>query len=256
MPLGRDMRLWLLLSCIFLYSGVAYAVTAEYSASANTLSGITMLSQSVSDYALSPVIGTTGVCSTWHKPFSNPETSIYGLHTAFPTSNFIIASGINYLNHPDYRWQDEYLSLSINYSGFALGATQHLVYEKIATDSWYNWCNDFALRYAGDTYGSEIRYIGSGSDDAAWILSAQNKLSPSTTVCSSYTWRKNGNDCYAAASSIQIASPLLLQTSWQSDPARFGMGLKFIINKLELMYGIRSHPELNLTHNIDLGFRW
>jgi len=239
-----------------LYSGFAVAITAEYSASANTLSGITMLSQSVSDFALSPVIGITGVCSTWHKPFSNPETSIYGIHSAFPTANFIIASGINYLNHSDYRWQDEYLSISIHHSGFALGATQHLVYEKIANDSWYNWNNDFALRYMGETYGSEVRYTSSGSEDAAWVLSAQNKLSPSTTVCSSYTWRKDGDDSYAAASSIQIASPLLLQTSWQSDPARFGMGLKFIINKLELMYGIRSHPELNLTHSIDLGYCW
>lgn len=246
----------LLLICILLYVSTVGAVVAEYSASANALSGITMLSQSVGDYALSPVVGASGVCSSWHKPFGNAETSIYGFHTAFPTGSFIVATGINYLDHPDYRWQDEYICLSINHAGFAMGATQHLVYEKIAEDSWFNWNNDFAIRYMGDLYGSEIRYIRSGTEDAAWILSAQNKLSSSTTVCTAYSWRKNGEDTYAVASSVQIASPLLLQCSWQSEPARFGVGVKFIVNKLELMYGIRSHAELSLTHCLDLGVAW
>ncbi|PKN72441.1 MAG: hypothetical protein CVU50_07680 [Candidatus Cloacimonetes bacterium HGW-Cloacimonetes-3] len=242
--------------CILLCVSCLGAVVIEYSASANALSGITMLSQSVGDYALSPVVGITGVCSTWHQPFSNKETAIYGLHTAFPLSKFLVASGINYLNHPDYRWQDEYLSLCINHYGFALGATQHLVYEKISNDTWYNWNNDFALRYMGDTYGSEIRYIRAGTNDAAWTLSANNRLSPSTTVCSSYTWRTEGEDSYAVGSSIQIASPLLLQSSWQSEPARFGAGLKFIINRMELMYSVRTHAELSLSHSLDLGVAW
>lgn len=242
--------------CILLYVFSLGAVVTEYSASANALSGITMLSQSVADYALSPVVGVAGIGSTWHQPFSSKETGIYGLHTAFPISQFLVASGINYLNHPDYRWQDEYLSLSIHQAGFALGATQHLVYEKISEDVWYNWSNDFALRYMGDVYGSEIRYIGSGTDDAAWILSAQNRLSKSTTVCSSYTWRKGSEDSYAVGSSVQIAAPLLLQTSWQSEPARFGAGLKFIIDRMELMYSIRTHAELSLSHSLDLGVAW
>lgn len=249
------MRIGLVIIFLLTY-GILGAVNLEGSASANALSGLTAISQSVGDYSLSPVIGLTGACSTWQKPFSQAETSIYGFHTAFRTGSFIVATGLNYLNHPDYRWQNEYLALGIYHAGFALGVSQHLEYEKIAQESWYDWKNDFALKYNGSEYGSEIRYQACGSSDAAWTLSATHRLSKAAEVCSAYTWHKQQPDSYSVASSVRIATPLLLQTSWQSEPARFGAGLKFSISKVELMYAVRTHAELSLTHCLDLGILW
>ena len=248
------MRHCLLLLLLLLYASL-YGVVTEYSASSNSLSGITLLSDSPADYILSPVVASTGFCSTYFKPFGNSETTIYGLHTAFVNGGFIVASGLAYLSHPDYRWQDEYLCLSFNYEGFSLGATQHLVYEKIAEDSWYNWENDFGFAYRGDEYGTEFRYIRVRGNDAAFILSASRDMGVSE-VCTSYTWRKGEEGSYAVGTSTTLAAPLQLISSWQSDPARFGAGLKFFIGNLELMYGIRTHPELNLSHSLDLVFYW
>lgn len=248
------MRYYILLLCLCV--GVLHAKMSEVSASSNALSGITALSESVADYASSPIIGYTGLCSTWQKPFSQTELSIYGFHTAFRSGKCIIASGLNYMQHPDYRLQDEYLSLSVYHYGFALGASQHLLYDKIGAESNYDWTNDFALGYKGDDYGSEIRYQAEGSSDAAWTLSATHKLSSAAEVCSAYTWRKLNKDSYSVASSVRIASPLLLQTSWQSEPARFGAGLKFRVSGVELMYAVRTHAELDLTHSLDLGILW
>lgn len=232
------------------------AVLTENSASANALSGITLLSESVSDFYLSPILGSTGICATWYKPFGNTDTAIYGLHSAFLMRNVIVATGINYLDHQDYRWQDEYLSLSLNYSSLALGASQHLVYEKIGEDSWYKWDNDYGAKISSKTAAAELRYLRARSDDASLVLSASTQLNTSSSVCSAYTWRKRDKGSYAFATSYQIASPLVLQSSWQSEPARFGMGLKVIMGKLALMYGIRSHPELSLTHCLDLEATW
>lgn len=232
------------------------ALITEHSASANALSGVTLLSQSVSDFYLSPVTGITGISATWYKPFGISDTSVFGLHNAFPMDKVIIASGINYLDHPDYRWQDEYLSLSLNYSSLALGATQHLVYEKIGSDTWFAWDNDFGIKLMGDTSELELRYLRCRSADASLVFSASSGLTKYSTVSSSYTWRKDNQGSYAFASSYQIASPLLLQSSWQNDPARFGVGLKVYLGSVSLMYGIRTHPELALTHCLDLEAAW
>ena len=215
-----------------------------------------MLSTSVADYSLSPLINCGGVATSWHKPFNSSDVTIYGLHTAFPTGKFFIASGINYLDHPDYRWQDEYLGFSLNYPSLALGATQHLVYEKIGEESWFTWDNDYAVKIFNQRYGAELRYQRCRTSDAAWAVSAQSCLSPTAYVSSSYTWRKHDSGTYAVATSYQIVSSMLLQSSWQSTPARFGAGVKFTLGKLGLMYGIRSHPELALTHTIDLEVSW
>lgn len=250
---GKKMKYCFLM--LFLFSAMLHGLLTEYSASANSLSGITLLSTTNADYILSPVMATTGFSSSYHKPFGDGDSSIYGLHTAFSNANFIIAGGLAYLSHPDYRWQDEYLCLSYNVGGFTLGATQHLMYEKIAENSWYNWDNDFGLAYRGDEVATELRYLRVRGDDAAFILSASRKIGVST-ICTSYTWRKSEANSYAVGTSTVLAAPLLLQSSWQSEPARFGLGLKFYIGGIDLMYGIRTHPELNLSHSLDLGYSW
>lgn len=241
---------------VFGFSTPLLAVLSEYSASANSLSGITSLSSSVADYTLSPVLNSTGIAATWHKPFNVSASTIYGLHTAFPVQKVIVASGINYLNHPDYRWQDEYLCIAFNLPYMVLGATQHLVYEKIGKESWFSWDNDAAIKVQGSNYGLELRYLRVWTDNAAFVVSALSRLSDSASVSTAYTWRRDGDGCYAFATNYQIVPAFILLSSWQSEPARVGIGAKFDTGKVSLLYGIRSHTELDLTHSIDLEVSW
>jgi len=251
---GRGLCLFLL--CLYVVYAPLTAIITESSASASSLSGITMLSTSPADYILSPIVGATGVCTSWQIPYGISSATTYGLHTAFPLHPFIVASGISYLNHPDYRWQDEYLAAGVHFKGFRLGATQHLLYEKIARESWLTWDNDFAIALESDVYGTELRYNSCRTRDAAVILSASSKVNKSTTICSAYTWRKHDADTYAIASNYQVARPLIINCSWQSDPARFGIGMNILMGGISLMYAVRTHTELNLTHNLDLGASW
>lgn len=243
----------LLLVCL---APVLWALGGEYSASAAALSGVTMLSESVSDFSISPVITRCGFSASWQRPFGISDATTYGLHNAVPLAPFIMATGINYLSHPDYRWQDQYLSLELAGGGFALGATEHLIYEKIGDHSWYTWDNDLGLRWESGDYGTEIRYLHCRGADAALVLSALTDFGGGTTVCSSYTWRKDAEDSYAVATSCELVPGFLLQSSWQSEPARFGLGCKFRLDRWELMYSLRTHPELDLTHSVDLGVAW
>jgi hypothetical protein len=251
-------RVKITLFCLFatLVAFSANCISTVSSASASALCGTTSLSRNPADYALSPLIGVSGFCATWQKPFSLADTNLYGLHSAFAKGVMQFATGLNYLGHPDYRWQDEYLGLSLNLYGLKIGATQHLIYEKIGQESWINWDNDYAIALQSETYGSEIRYNNSRSDAASLTLSATSELSSSYRICSAYTWRKHERGCYTLASVYQVAKPLQLQSSWQSEPGRFGFGFRIDLGKLNLNYAVQTHPELSLTHSLDIGSAW
>ncbi len=243
--------LFLLCCCPFLT-----AVTIENSASASALSGVTILSNSPADYLISPIIGSSGICLSWQQPYSINEINIYGLCSAFKVKPFTMATGIVYLAHPDYRYQDEYLALSTQLSCFHFGLTQHLVYEKIDEQSWYTWDNDFALAVQKNKVSTEIRCNHLRTDEMVVTFSAAVMANESSNFSSSYSWHKNENNNYCLATSFAIAKPLLLQCSWQNEPARFGIGMKVMLGKINVMYAVRTHTELGLTHIVDLGSAW
>lgn len=232
------------------------AIKPVTSASASALAGITILSESPADYSLSPLIAVDGVCLSWQRPFGLADTDLIGLHSAFSKDSWFLATGLDYLSHPDYRWQDEYLSLGVVWGGLKLGATQHLVYEKIADESWFTWDNDFALAFANDDYGSELRYNNARGQDASVTLSASSRLRQNARLASSYTWHKNQRNSYALATTYQVVSGFQLCSSWQSEPTRYALGLELGWNKLNLCYAVQTHPELNLTHSLNLGSKW
>lgn len=250
---------WNAILCFLLFVFVSpflAAATMDNSASANALSGITILSTSPADYLISPLIGTTGICLSWQQPYGINNLNLYGLHSAFPIRPVILATGIAYLDHPDYRWQDEYLALSASFSGLRLGITQHLIYEKIEAESWLTWYNDFALAYQKKGWGAEIRGNNIQTEDFALTFSGSIPANETTLISPAYTFREKAKDSYCLATSFIIAKPLSLQCSWQNEPARFGLGMKVLIGNINVMYAVRTHTELGLTHIVDLGSAW
>ncbi|MDZ4181753.1 MAG: hypothetical protein U1B83_02665, partial [Candidatus Cloacimonadaceae bacterium] len=174
-------------------------LVTEESASANALGGVTMLSQSVSDYALSPIIGRTGISFSYHRPFSMADGTVYGIHNAAHIGSLIISTGMNYLEHSDIRSQDNYLGASLNLRHLALGYTQHLHYDKVGEDaSYYDWDSDVALGFWSDQYGTEIRYIRMGSDDPQLHIGGSTTLSPGIVFASSYVYAPYGVSSYRA----------------------------------------------------------
>ena len=121
------MRYFLVL--LLVWTSVLCARTEEYSATATALSGVTLLSDSVSDYALSPTLGITGLSSFYHRPHAHTDITVLGLHYAIQKWFLIFATGTTYIGHSDYEMHNPYLSASINLFGASIGATQHLIYD-------------------------------------------------------------------------------------------------------------------------------
>ena len=252
----NKVTLCLMLGLGMLSPSVCLAVTPFVSASATALGEITQLSDSPADYALSPLIAETGCCVSYLKPFSLADTGVYGVHTAFAKNPFRFATGMLYLDHTGYRWQNGYLCLALASAGWKVGLTQHLVYERISQESWFTWDNDYALGYENKAYGMELRYNNAHSSDAAFSLTGSTRLDPSAKMASTLTWQNGEPLYYALASVYQIAKPLAFQTSYQSEPSRFGCGIKIAVEGYRLQYAVQTHPELSLSHAVDLGFSW
>lgn len=232
------------------------AIKPASNASASALAEITILSDSPADFSLSPLIATQGVSLSWQRPFGLAGTDLIGIHSAFGKGSWFLATGLDYLSHSDYRWQDEYLSLGMAWEALKLGATQHLIYEKIESESWFTWDNDFALAFVNEDYGSELRINNLRSQDTSFTLSASSQLSKQAKLASRYTWNKAGQDSYALATTYQVISGFQLSSSWQSEPNRFGLGMKLSWDRLNLFYSVQTHPELSLTHSLNIGSNW
>jgi len=241
-----------------LAAGVAMnSVVTEDTASANALSGITLLSSSVADLGLSPTIPKTGFALSYNIPFSSTGCGVYSLNTGTRLGSFIASAGASYMEQEDYRWQDIHLGLAWHYKDLAAGYSQHLIYEKFSNDmSYHTWTGNLGLSYRRLDYGGEIRLIHLGQDDAELHLSASSLVVEGVYGSSSYVYAPNSDDSFRFATSIRVSGPFQLQASWQNTPPRFGGGLKFSHADWEIMYAIRSHAELSLTHALDLGYNW
>ncbi len=243
---------------VILVAGVALnCVVTEDTASANALSGIILLSESVADFGLSPTIPGEGFTLSYGLPFSSAGCGVYSLNSGTRIGPFIASAGASYMDQKDYRWQDVHIGLAWHYRELGVGYSQHLIYEKFSNDmSYHTWTGNLAISYRRGDYGSEIRLLHMGQEDAELHLSASSIVVEGVCGASSYVYSPNGEDSFRFATSFKIGEPFMLQVSWQNAPPRFGAGLKFGHNDWDIMYAIRSHAELSLTHALDIGYNW
>lgn len=230
---------------------------SEDSASAAALSGITALSDSPSDRILSPVALSSGTVFSYLLPFGDKDSVIWGCHNGVRIGFGHGGSGVTWISHPDYNWRDYYLSYALGYQELALGYTQHLVFEDFSTgEAHYSLGGDLGLIGNYSIYGAELRWLRIGKKDAQVHITAITNLSDDSSIATDYVFQVHGKDSYRVASSIGIGDFIKIQSSWQSEPARFGFGIKLALASTTIMYAVRTHPEMDLSHGVEIGFSW
>lgn len=235
---------------------LSYALILENSASANALNGCPLLSQSVCDYALSPVNGSYGLGSSYSSPFSIPGLHVFGLHTAFPSRWLGYALGTSYLSAEDYDLQSYYLNLHLKLGDILIGSNQHLEFEIISNDDTHiETKTDFGIRLGG-RFPSEISLLGLGSQDRIYSFSFGSHISKRSFTAVTYRTDWDKDFIYCIASQYNITDGFRIMSSYQDEPTRFGAGIELSVLNLRVLYAIRTHIELNLTHAIDLSFDW
>ena len=243
--------------CLLLQAAILSALITEDSASANALSGVTLLSSSVADHQLSPLIGVSGFSLSYSRPFNMGNLGVYSLSSAFPAGFLDLNLGASYLDEGDYLWQDLRLGVAACYGLLDLGVNGHLLYERFSTrQSFHSLAADLALRLGDDDYATELRWLHPGLQDAQLHITLASQVTGEITAATSYVYLPQGKDMLRAATRCEIGENFLLLTSWQSVPSRFGAGIGVIWGRGELTYAVRSHPQLSLTHCLDIAYGW
>lgn len=246
----------LALACLFIWHLPGVLSGLECSASANALNGIVSISESVADHNLSPLIGSSGLEISYYTPFSISEIQTFGLYSAYRGNHSIVTSGISYLMHDDYKWQDTFVGISLHGESFSVGATQHLSLDYIRdSGTEYDLSTDIGGRIRSDIAYVDVVWQRGFSDNAKYCASLSANPMKGSVVSTAYTWGKN--DCiYGVAAKHRISPALQILSSWQNNPARLGLGIELKLSRIKILYGIRTHPELDMSHAIDLGYEW
>ena len=233
-------------------------VSGQYnSATSNALSGMSMLSDSVADYAYSPILGETGISSSYHRPFNTPGIDILGLHSAISKGDLIIAMGTGYLHHEDYCQQNPYLNLNYGLAAFRFGVSGHLAYDSIKDeDGEYHFSYDLGVAYSLNDYRAEILLLQKGQDDERLTLSLGAKPEPRVSFATGYQVLKTGKNVISMGVRADLSEHLGILSSWQSLQNRFGLGIAVNLAQWTINYGIRSHPDLDYSHAISLDYSW
>nr|MDK2851294.1 hypothetical protein [Candidatus Cloacimonadota bacterium] len=227
------------------------------SATANALSGLSILSESVADYAYSPVLGKTGISSNYHRPFNTSGIDILGLHSAISEGNFIFAIGTSYLHHEDYCQQNPYLNINYRFKHFRIGASGHLFYDAIEDeDGEYEFSYDIGLAYNFGDYQTALQLLQKGYVDERLNLSFRALLDRQVSVATGYQIPKEGKNYLMIGIRAELNDYFVILSSWQSLQNRFGAGLSLKVAQWTLNYGIRSHPDLDYSHAISLDYSW
>lgn len=247
---------YLALLLVILISPLAASVD-EYSAMANAVMGLTLLSDSVADYSISPVMTITGLSANYHRPFNISKVTVLGLHNAISRSNIHLAVGTNYMHHQDYSKHDPYLNINYHFHGFSLGATGHMSYDAIQLeDGEYSFSYDLGAAYNRGDYGAEVKLLRADSDAEQVSYSMKAALSPDVTTAAGYVMEKNYEDYFRVGIIADLHNYVSLYGSWQNEPNRFGLGVKIKPDRWGLMYSIRTHSSLDPSHAISLDINW
>ncbi|NLW18815.1 MAG: hypothetical protein GXY81_03910 [Candidatus Cloacimonetes bacterium] len=247
----------LILACLLLMVLPLGALLPMNTASSNALAGITLLSKTVADRQHTPALPFTGIAVSANVPFSDAPSTAFSLNAAQNFSYVNLGLGATHSGDYDYNSQDFRLGLALCLGDFVAGYTQHLFLERAGVDqSHQSWNSDLALAYRGDGYGYEARVMNLAKEEQELHLNVSTKIIEGVRAGAGYVYAKQGDGGYRFATSIDLAENLTLQSSWQSNPSRFGAGLKFKLKAWDLMYSIRTHSALNLSHSLDLVYVW
>jgi hypothetical protein len=237
---------------------VSVCVSAlDFSASANALSGITLLSESVADCAISPVLAASGFNSFYYRPFNTPGIAIFGINSAMNKNKLHLALGNTYLYHEDYIQHNPYLNLNFTYSSLRLGLTGHMLYDSVQdADGEYEFSYDLGLAVFREKHSAELKVLRKGTANEQYSLSVMSSLSPEIRSAIGYVVNEMHSNFIHIGINAGLSEYLSLYSSWQNEPGRFGTGIRLNLDTWSVLYSIRTHPELDFCHAISLELDW
>ena len=241
---------------IVLMSSALFAFTLESSPSANATSGLTIISQSVLDGALSPLLSVNGWGVSYQRLYNLNSLPAYELAASLPVKSVQFSAGSGYLAHTDYRDIRPWLNLGYITGDFGLGVGVSGHFDSIqGSDSRQKYALNLAAQK--QLFGGAVEWKSTdiGTSDLSHSLSLKSPQQEFGVLAAGCEYLQE-ELIFKTAIHAEIFRALSVAASWQNRPSRFGIGLFLKADAWKLAYSIRSHPYLNYSHAISLESCW
>ena len=257
------MRNKLIVLLVFFYISLsALDLNLETSAIHNATSGIALISNSPAASSVNPALFNPGIETAATYILGLKELPYYNFHSAHKLNSFGFYLGDSYLDHEFYK--ENNLNFTLNYHRTNLSCGLSIRYLSNKVENYHNESSlvfDAGLSWKIDQISAAIavRNISQSSflDEklpTVYLWESCYQVTEKSKIALALEKENEFNFCFKLAARYDIFKLMSILSSYQFNPDRIGVGVNFIVSGFNVVYSVRTHRYLDLTHYISLGY--
>jgi len=197
------------------------------------------------------------VLLSYHKPFTVSDINQYHFQFSIPMGQAALVSDCTQLVAKDFSQTDYSLGLHYQIAMLSFGSRAYLRILAIGdeeADLSYEQDMNLMLHWGKTNIGFEILDLWKVEQE--YQLSLQRAWNHRLASSISLKLDEYEELSILLANRLRLGENMAFLSSWQNEPSQYAYGIEFDLGNITLRYSIRTHPQLDLSHATDLGFRW
>ena len=255
---------WLCLFILlfFISSLTSIDLNLPVSAIHNATNNLNLIYPTPASMSMNPAVCIPGLETSVTYLFSLEELPKYDLHLVFPIGNFCFHLGDSYLNHELYSENKAIFGLNYSLKSVTAGFSVRMLssqvegYQDAGTtiiDSGLKWEHGQISSAVALRNVTQSKYEGL-TLPIVYLWESCYRLSSSSRISLGLEKEDDFDFSFKFAGCYDILQMLTLISSYQFEPDRIGVGAVFNLHKFKVIYSVRSHQYIGLTHYISLGY--
>ncbi|MCK4312013.1 MAG: hypothetical protein KAW88_04695 [Candidatus Cloacimonetes bacterium] len=240
----------------------AIDLNLPFSAIQNATSSLVLIYPSPSSSAVNPALHCSGVETSATYLFGIKDIPFYNFHSGLIYKDFGFYLGNSIIEHPLYKESSSNLGLSYKHRFYSIGLGLRYLYNKVENyhkDSSLIVDWGFSWKNKNITTGLSIRNVSQSSFLEAklpvvYLWETSFEISKDSRFALGFEKEDGFDFSFKFASRYDIFKMMSILASYQYEPDRLGIGIVFNISKMNVVYSIRTHQYLDLTHYISVGY--
>ena len=249
----------LLFSISFL---IAIDLNLPQSAVHNATNNLNLIYPTPSSMSMNPAICLPGMETSSTYLFNMEELPKYDLHLVIPWGKCCFHLGDTYLDHEFYSENNAVLGFNYSSHYLTAGFNVRLLSSKVkgykdtgstVIDGGLKWSNSNVSSALAVRNITQSEYEGSILP-IVYLWESCYQITKCSRISFGLEKENDFDFSFKFAGRYDILRQLSLISSYQFEPNRIGMGAVFNLYKFNLVYSVRTHQYLDLTHYISLSY--
>ena len=247
---------------IFLFPIALFSIDLNLPVSAiqNAANGLALPIQYASITAIHPALENSGVETGVTYLYSITDLPYYLIHINYRWKNMGFYFGNERIQHPLYKENQTHFAMNYHYRNLHFGLQTRYLNNEVKN---YDKCSIFVID-AGIAYNSNkflstfsLKNIFQSnlynlSLPVFYVYEIKYDLFEKSSLFLGIEKQESYDFIFRGASTYQLFPFFSLLTSYQYEPQRIGFGIDVSLEKWAVIYSVRTHQYLKLTHYISV----